>query len=250
MINIEQQNGISVVQMGHGPANAMDTDFCQALAETFKELGSSDTRAIVLTGQGRIFSAGVDLPQLLDGGVAYVRQFLPALSDMLESAFFCNKPVISAVNGHAIAGGCLLACTADRSLMARGKGQVGVPELRVGVPFPIAALESMRAKISPVFFEEITLGGATYGPEQALERGLVDELVEAEELMERALAAAESLASIGSDVFAISKQQARHPARMAMDVAHHQFGAKINDLWESEKTHEAIRNFVAKTLKK
>ena len=62
----------------------------------------------MLTGQGRMFSAGVNLIRLSEGGAAYVRRFLPALHRLYDTVFFFPKPVVAAVNGHAIAGGCVL----------------------------------------------------------------------------------------------------------------------------------------------
>ena len=250
MFNVERSNDIEILHMQYGPANAIDVKFCVELANQLRELAKTTSRAIVLTGQGKIFSAGVDLPQLLDGGVDYIRKFLPALDDLLAAFFFCNKPLVAAVNGHAIAGGCLLACTADQRLMVSGRAQIGVPELRVGVPFPTLAMEIIRAKTSPAFFEEITLGGETYSAEEARYRGLVDCVVEAEALRNEALAAAESLAAIRPEIFAFSKRQVRQPVREALNLRTKIQATELLALWESAETQAAIREFVARTLNK
>lgn len=250
MFNIKHVNSITILRMQHGKANAMDLDFCVELTKTIQELAESSTRAIIMTGQGKIYCAGVDLPQLLAGGVDYVRQFLPALDTLFETIFFCNKPIIAAVNGHAIAGGCLLTCTADKRLMVNNTAKIGVPELRVGVPFPAVALEIMRAKTNPTFFEEVILGGGTYTVQEALQRGLIDSIVEEEQLLTEAMAAAESLVTIRPENFAFSKQQIRQPVREAIDSRKKQQETELYTLWEAEETHAAIREFVARTLKK
>src|SRR5216683_6145023 len=151
----------------------MSLDFCEALTARFAAVSSA--RAVVLTGTGAIFSAGVDLVRLLEGGAPYIREFLPALSTMLATVFAHPKPVVAAINGHAIAGGCVLACAADRRLMAREGGRIGVTELLVGVPFPPAAMEIMRCATAPQYFEEAIFSGATYAPPDAVTRGLVHE---------------------------------------------------------------------------
>src|SRR5204863_2301421 len=115
-------------------ANVMNLEFCAALTSRFGEAQAS-SRAVVLTGSGNIFSAGVDLLRLVDGGAEYIRTFLPALNAMFAAVFGCEKPVLAAINGHAIAGGCVLAGAADRRLMRRDAGLIGVTELLVGVPF-------------------------------------------------------------------------------------------------------------------
>ncbi len=250
MFAVEDKNGIALLRMQYGPANAMDVDFCTALTRKIQTLEKSSSRAIVLTGQNRIFCAGVDLPQLLAGGRDYVQRFLPALDVLLETLFFCSKPVIAAVNGHAIAGGCLLTCCADQRLMVDGKAQIGVAELRVGVPFPAVALEIMRARTSPDSFAEVILKAATYSAQKAKARGLIDEIVEQEQLLTEAIAAAEALASVRSAVFAFSKQQIRQPVREAIDSRSKLQEEELFALWESEETHAAVSGFVERTFKK
>jgi enoyl-CoA hydratase len=250
MFAVEKKNDIAILRMQYGSANAMDLNFCVDLGNMIRELAEHSSRAIVLTGQGTIFSAGVDLPQLLVGGADYVRQFLPALDELLTTLFFCNKPVVAAVNGHAIAGGCLLTCCADRRLMAEGKGQIGVPELCVGVPFPAVALEIMRGRTNPDFVAEVILGGATYAPPEALHRGLIDEIIEPEQLLRAAIAAAESLAAIRPPIFAFSKRQLRLPVREAISSRSRAQATELYALWESADTHAAVTEFVARTLKK
>src|SRR5437870_2865283 len=168
--------------LADGKANAMSLDFCEALTARFAAVSSA--RAVVLTGTGAIFSAGVDLVRLLEGGAPYIRKFLPALSTMLATVFSHPAPVVAAINGHAIAGGCVLACGADRRLMVRDGGRIGVTELLVGVPFPPAAMEIMRYAITPQFFADAIYSGATYTPLEAVARGFIHEVIEPQALLE------------------------------------------------------------------
>ena len=177
MINVEQRDRLSIFHMRHGKANALDTEFCMALTARLEEHRSSASQALILTGHGQIFSAGVDLLRVLDGGSSYLTAFLPALRTVFEALFCFPKPVIAAVNGHAIAGGCVLACAADCRLMATQSGRIGVPELLVSVLFPTIALEIMRSITAPQHLPAVLYGGATFDPVRALERGLVDALV-------------------------------------------------------------------------
>src|SRR5437870_1175022 len=126
----------------------MSIEFCEALTARFAEISSA--RAVVMTATGRTFSAGVDLVRLLEGGAPYVRKFLPVLSEMFATVFSHPAPVVAAINGHAIAGGCVLACAADKRLMARDGGRIGATELLVGVPFPPAAVEILRCAAGAV----------------------------------------------------------------------------------------------------
>lgn len=250
MIELTQRGGVAILRMVHGKANALDTELCEAIAGHFQALRAAPTQAVVLIGQGRMFSAGVDLVRLSRGGAAYVREFLPALHRLYETVFFFPKPVVAAVNGHAIAGGCVLQCCADRRIAARDGGRIGVTELLVGVPFPPMAFEVMRFATPPAFLAEVVMSGATYPPDVALARRLVDEMVEPEALLDRAVAAAEALAALSPPAFAMSKQQIRQPAadRMAKDGA--RLEAAAEEIWTAPATLAHIRDYVSRTFKK
>ena len=104
MITVEAAEGpVGLVRMAHGKANALDTALCRELTAQFGELERGGYLAAVLTGHGSIFSAGVDLLRLRDGGPGYLDEFLPALSEAFLAVFDCSIPVVAAVNGHAVA---------------------------------------------------------------------------------------------------------------------------------------------------
>jgi len=246
VIEVSERDGVALLRLAEGKANAMSLDFCEALTARFAAVSSA--RAVVLTGTGAIFSAGVDLVRLLEGGAPYVRKFLPALSTMLATVFSHPAPVVAAINGHAIAGGCVLACAADRRIMARDGGRIGVTELLVGVPFPPAAMEIMRCATAPQFFAEAIFGGATYSPIDAVGRGWIHDLAEPEALIDRALQAANTLAALPAKAFALSKRQTRALALERMQNS--ELDAVIEQIWTAPETLERVRNYVARTLRK
>ena len=248
MIEVSHQDSIAILRMANGKANAMSLEFCELLSVRFEELATSSAHAIVITGTGKIFSAGVDLVRLLDGGPAYIGKFLPALCRMFLSVFSCPKPVVAAINGHAIAGGCVLACAADRRLMAQDGGRIGVTELLVGVPFPSIALEIMRCATAPRYFSDVILSAATYLPAEAMGRGLIDDTVDAGILLDRALERAHALAALPPAAFAITKHQIRQAAleRAKLDASR----AEIEQIWTAPDTLNHIRDYVARTLRK
>jgi enoyl-CoA hydratase len=154
------------------------------------------------------------------------------------------------MNGHAIAGGCVLACATDRRIMAKDGGRTGVTELQVGVPFPPLAFEIMRHATASHFLEEVILGAGTYEPNDALARGLIHEIVPPETLMDRAVAAAQSLASISPAAYALSKRQLRQGAagRLTRDGA--AWDREVTALWTSDTSAQRVRDYVSRTLKK
>jgi enoyl-CoA hydratase len=245
MIDVKTEDGIATVTIRYGKANALDIALCEGLAKCFEDLRASDARAVVVTGRGRIFSAGVDLLQVTAGGVDYVRKFLPTLHRLYDAVFFHPRPVVAAINGHAIAGGCVLACCADRRIMARGGGRMGVTELLVGVPFPALAFEIMRFAVP---LPEFTFGGATYDVEAALAHGWVDEVAEADALPQRAVAAAQSLARLSPLAFAQTKKQLRQEVAERVERSGAMTDATVTDIWTEALDY--VRAYVARTLNK
>jgi enoyl-CoA hydratase len=213
-------------------------------------LAASDAKAVVLTGQGSAFSAGVDLVRLSQGGADYVRRFLPVLHDFYEAVFFYPKPVVAAVNGHAIAGGCVLACCGDRRIMARATGRIGVTELLVGVPFPSLAFEILRHVVSPRYLAEVTYSGATYEPDAARDRGFVDEIAEPADLLTDALAAAQKLAALSPAAFAQNKMQIRQPVSERVAASCEAIDKTATEVWAAPTTLDYIRAYVQRTLGK
>src|SRR5262245_60635855 len=203
MIERTLQDGILTLRLAHGKASALDVKLLDAL---LRELAGAaeDVRAVVLTGTGSIFSAGVDLFRLTQGGADYVHRFLPALSRLLQALFAFPRPVVAAANGHAIAGGCVIVLAADVRLMAGGRGRIGLPELLVGVPFPAAALEVVRFGVPRGKLQSLIYTGRTLPPQEALAAGLVDEVVPAERLQARALEVARDLAQIPPQVYRLT----------------------------------------------
>lgn len=230
MIERADDGDIAVLRLAHGPVSAMDVELCEGVAAACRGLDES-VRAVVLTGTGRSFSAGVDLRRFLAEGGPYAARMLAALDEVFLAAFELRLPMVSAVNGHAIAGGCVLAACADVTLMAEGRGRIGLPELRVGVPFPRTALEVMRHAVGAVVLRRMVVGGRSYLPAEAAAIGLVDEVVPAEDLLTVAVARARALAEeIPADTFALTKAQLRHDAVDRMQ-RHADEGDQVEELW-------------------
>jgi enoyl-CoA hydratase len=229
--------------------SALDTELLDALA---RELDGAalDVRALVLTGSGSIFSAGVDLFRITQGGADYVRLFLPLLSRFLRMLFTFPRPVVAAVNGHAIAGGCVIALACDARLMADGDGKMGLPELVVGVPFPTAALEVVRFAVPREKLQTLIYTGQTLSAREALGAGLVDEVVSSELLPARAQELACELALIPPQVFRLTKQSLRAEALDRIEQAGEQPDRAALDVWSAAETHAHIREYLRRTLGK
>ena len=248
MIDVQARDGVALVRIEHGKANALDLELMRDLSAALQQLRRDGTRAAVLTGTGNIFGAGVDLFRVISGGDAYARDFVPALASFLGDLFEFPLPLVAAVNGHAIAGGCIVACACDYRIMADAKGTIGVPELLVGVPFPTVAMEIMRFAVPAHELQALVYTGRTCGAEEALRRGLVNELTAPDQLLPRAHDMAQQLGAIPGPVFSATKRALRHDT--AARVRDDSTLAEVVRHWSSPDTRAHIEQYLDRTVRK
>ena len=188
-MDVEVVDGVSTVRFDHPPVNALDLDLLDDVIGAMRGIDGP----VVLTGEGRCFSAGVDLPAIVEGGAEYTDRFMTALSAAFLAVFDHPAPVVAAINGHAIAGGCVFAMAADIRLMSAGT--IGLTELAVGAMFPMAAIEicryAMGASVTPAALQAQTIDVSA-----AAAFGWVDEVVTADELLPRSIALARELVRV------------------------------------------------------
>ena len=250
MIEVDVVDGIANVRLAHGKVNALDLELCRTITETMRGLDAGDVRAVVLTGTGRAFSAGVDLHRIVAGGAGHVAEYLPALVSALRAVFDLSKPVVAAVNGHAIAGGCVLVAACDHRIMATGRGTIGVPELHVGVPFPAAALEIMQFALGPAGARRAILNGTNHLPSEALAHGFVDELAAPADLLDRARSVAGRLSNaIPADTFRHTKEQFRGEVNRRIDALAEIGDVTTLDLWKARAADGHIEAFMGRTVR-
>jgi enoyl-CoA hydratase len=248
VIETTRDGAVTVLRLAHGKANALDLELLDALTEALRAR-EREPGAVVITGSGNIFSAGVDLHRLLAGGAGYLDRFLPALDAACERLLSFPRPLVAALNGHALAGGWIFACAADYRVVAAGRFKLGVPELQVGVPFPPAPLETLRLHTPPHLLGRMVFACGTLTVEEAHALGLVEEVVAPEALVARAVERAAAMASIPAESFRLTKQQVRAPAveriRAAAEV-----DAEVAARWAAPETAEVIRGYLARVVGK
>jgi enoyl-CoA hydratase len=243
MLEEQMHGSVAVVRMAHGKANALGMDLLGAIADRF-ERRDDGCAALVLTGTGPVFSAGADLRAVLSGDAGDIARGLDALSRAFRAVFAYPRPVVAAINGHAIAGGAILAAACDHRVMADDGSTIGVAELRVGVPYPAAALEILRFAVRQRGLQELVYFGENYLPPEALARGLTDELIAPDSLMPRALEAAERLARIPARSFEHTKRALHQPTLDAIDARAPADDAAAAEIWASDQVKTAISNFL------
>ena len=249
MIERKDAGGIRTLKLAHGKVSALDIELCEAFVKEMEAAKDPAVKAVILTGSGSSFSAGVDLFRVVKDGPDYGRRFLPVLDDLLRAALTLPKPMIAAVNGHAIAGGCILAAACDHRIMTEGNGRIGIPELAVGVPFPALPMQIMAARMADGPLRDLVYSGRTVLVDEAKAMGLIDEKCPSGMLIDRATEIAEKMAAIPAGAFALTKEAFYTPIieRTSQLAA---MNARVVDAWLQHDTYETIRKYLNQTIKK
>jgi len=243
-IKMSRRDRTAVLTLASDKVNALDREVLQEVSH-FVAFCEQDpgVGALVITGEGSVFSAGLNVNVLLGNERSYTDGLLADLSAALLSLFRCPKPTVAAINGSAIAGGCLLASTCDKRLMAE-EARIGVTELRVGVSFPIVAIEILRhacgARAEQLIFDAGLLDADT-----AHQCGLVHQRVPRTELQSEAMVAAEQLASLDPDAYALAKASTRRFALAAMqDEDGRAVDVLVLDHWKNDDTRASLERLL------
>jgi len=216
-LNILREEELAIVRMNAGKANSLDSAFLQRLGGLFDELETSGARAAVLIGYDTYFSAGLALPSLLPLKRPELRAFINLFEATMRRVFACPLPVVAAINGHAIAGGCVLALQCDVRLIADGTTKIGLNEVRLGIGLPPSAIEALRFQLPASSLVQMALEGTLFVPMEAKQLGLVDDVVPSTEVLARGLERARDLARGTAEAVSQVKLALRRPVLRRME---------------------------------
>lgn len=209
-------DGIATMVLQGGRANALGDAFCRTLLEALERARVDEAiRGLLITGQGRFFSAGRDLREADDLGP--VRPVGNIFETAMRAAFSFPKPMVAAVNGHAIAGGLVLALAADHCVLAEADYKLGLTELDIGLPFPRVAFEILRAAAPAAAVTRLAYGADLMGPAEAFKLGIGQELTPADDLQDQAMAWLRPVAERPLLSFALCKRWLREDALGRID---------------------------------
>jgi len=236
MIDVIRHGRVALVTLRRPPANALNIELTEEIASVFQVLGQDeDVRSVVLTGHGKSFCAGVDLKIVPTFDQGDQRRMVNALNHAFYSVYACPVPVVGAINGHAIAGGLILVLCCDWRIASKTPFLAGLTEVRVGVPYPVAAMAVARHELRPEIARRLVLFGENVASAAAVDAGVFDQAVDAAALLQRALVKAEEFAALPQVAFAQTKRQLRSRAVETMAAA--MAGEEpLLDTWLSRQT--------------
>ena len=218
-IQLETNAGITILRLNRPPANAMDLALMTELCDALEQIGTSDARALIVTGNGGFFSAGLDLKAVPGYNADEQRGLVNGLNRMVATLYGMPLPTVAAVNGHAIAGGAILLLCCDYRVGAAGNYKIGLTEAKVGVTFPVGPLTVVQHELSAPSARVAVLLARNVPPQDAVSRGMLDELQPIENLLPKALEIAEEMASLPRQTYGRIKRQMRAAALAKIDDA-------------------------------
>ncbi len=244
-IRIEKLGRLAVLRFDKQRANAIDPGLVEDLAEAVQVIGRDPAVRGVLMASShpKIFCPGLDLVTLFGYDRPAMQGFMARFAAMLWALYDLRKPVVAAVNGAAVAGGCVLALTADRRVLRRG-APIGLNEVKIGLPLPWSVATLLRVTAAPGATARVALLGSNFTDEEAVAVGLADEVVEAEGFEATCLARLEELADRDPQAFATTKGYLRAGALAEMRAHEIARLGDFLDAWFSEATRERMRGMV------
>lgn len=232
-----------ILALANGRANALDTRGLEELHAAIRSEEVDPPRGLILTGKGSMFSAGLDLLALERASEDEIKALGEALVDATRALFTFPRPVVAAINGHAIAGGALLALSCDRRIMANGKVKFGLTEARLGLAIPPSLLEMLRYPLSRPVLEQVVYSGTVFGAEEARSMGIVEDVIESAALIERCVAAVEEWTP-NVNAFADVKGRLHAAVLERLDAARVDDGLFVRR-WFADDAQAAIRAQIA-----
>ncbi|MBL92372.1 MAG: enoyl-CoA hydratase [Myxococcales bacterium] len=240
-IAFEDDNKLMVVTLNRPKVNAQNSEFMAQLTQAFTQANQDDNvRGVLLRAEGKCFSAGLDLVEVLSLDEAGQKAFLTAFDEAYSAFYFCEKPIAAAVHGHAIAGGAVLALMADFCALVDGPAQFGTTELAVGVPFPQVAWDAMYTAVPPRTLRKLIYGAALMDFPSAYEMGVGDVLTQNPE--EAARGWLTTVSAFPSETFKHTKQQMRQKASRHFDAPNLGEMVRVREIMETPQVKEALAN--------
>jgi enoyl-CoA hydratase/carnithine racemase len=245
-VRVDRRGRLAVVRLDKPRGNAIDPALVEDLLTATREVGADgDIDGVLLaSAHAKLFSPGLDLVTLVAFDRPALRTFMLRFAEAVTALYALPKPMVAAVGGHAVAGGCILALTADWRVLARG-AQMGLNEVKVGVPLPWSVALLLQATVFPPALSRVALLGRNVSGDEAIAVGFADEVADPEGFEDACLTRLAEFAEKDPLAVATTKRYLRASVLAQMKAREHDLVGEFLDRWFSSGTQERIRKIVA-----
>jgi len=246
MLESNRHGDILELKLARPPVNALNPALVRALREAIVNAPGQGARAIVLSGNKGLFSAGLDVVELLTldhaGMTAFWHDFVALVSAIGRSPI----PTVAAISGHSPAGGAVLAIFCDYRVMARGTYRIGLNEVQVGLTVPEIIQAALRRLVGPYRAERLMVAGAMLESEEAQRVGFVDELVDVDHVATRAIEWCRATIALPHEAMTTTRRIARADLHQALDEAGRFPAQEFAARWFGNEAQTTLKGLVAK----
>jgi enoyl-CoA hydratase/carnithine racemase len=247
MIRIDRDGSLAVLRLDKARGNAIDEPLSLELIRASRELDDDDgVRGVLLaSAHPKVFCPGLDLVTLIEYDRSALERFMRIFAEAVWGLYGLRKPMVAAIAGHAVAGGCILAMTADYRILRRGGVRIGLNELRIGVPLPWSVALLLKATVAPSALAEMALLGTNPAGEEAVACGFVHALADEDGFEATCLARLNEFAERDPTSLAVTKSYLRRDVLAQMKAHEGDFIEEWLECWFSDATQDRIRKIVA-----
>jgi enoyl-CoA hydratase/carnithine racemase len=239
---VSKDDGIATLTLSRGKVNALNEAMIDELDVRLRELeGTGDVRGVILTGRGKFYSFGFDIPEFVSLPKESFARFLTKFTNLYRYMFLYPKPLVAALNGHTIAGGCMVATACDYRLMVSGKARISLNEITFGSSVFAGSVELLRYWTGDKNAQTILLSGAMYPAEEALQLGLIDQVSAEANLLGDAREVARAFAEKDNAPFKSVKRLLRKSIGEEMARRERDSIAEVLEIWYSESTWKKVQ---------
>ena len=247
-IERELREKVAVLKLNRSVTNPINLELINDLSGNIKmSIDDKGIAGIVLTSTNdKFFSIGFDIPGLIDLSAKEFEEFYTAFNRLCIDLYTFPKPLVAAITGHAVAGGCILTLCCDYRFIAEGKKLMGLNEIKLGVPLPYPADRMLRQIVNDRAARKILDTGDFFPPDETLAMGLVDEMMPLAQVVEKAIEKVESIQSCSLDAFAVIKRNRTEKVEAEIQRSLKARENKFTQMWYSPETRKKLKEALEK----
>ena len=243
MILIEHYEQVSVIKLNRDVTNALNPTLIIKIGKILKTLKEDPgVHGIVLSSSNdKFLSIGLDIPELFDLSREDFKKFYHSFNQLCLNLYTFPKPIIAAITGHAIAGGCILALCCDYRFIAEGRKLIGLNEIKLGVPVPYPGDCILRQLVGFRHARDIMESGEFFEPDKLIQFGMADNVLPLDQVIPQSIEKVKLLGSFSQNVFQIIKRN-RVEAVEAQILKHLEKKEQLFvDCWYSDETRQQLK---------
>ncbi|WP_285010365.1 enoyl-CoA hydratase/isomerase family protein [Pedobacter faecalis] len=244
-IQVTIKDRLAMITLDRGKSNALNGEMIGELADMLKNIDSDPAiGGAIIRGKDNFFSAGLDLIELYDYTATEAEQFWKQFLNFAAAIVAFKKPLVAAINGHSPAGGCIIALACDYRVMAEGQFIIGLNEVPVGIIVPNSIFRLYAFWLGEARASQSLLDGRLFSPAEALQAGLVDEVVNPDSIITAAERRARRYMAMEGNTWSQSKMHIRKDLISALRADQSEELSAMLQQWWSPATRSILKTII------